>query len=308
MSWEIEIDQVELRKKIHQLYGGSGEGGISQSGRSPNVLLFETSRGQENGYIHDGPLDENGDSYYYTGAGRYGDQQFIPGRGNDAVLRHQEQGRTLRLFKEVSSRPSKVRYLGKYRLDQAKTHHFDEAPDRRGDPRNVIVFHLCRVDLSPKLDDQERTERESRVEEIDLEAHTVETFTRNLGESAEATRHEAELRDRYVEWLKRRGHTARSKRIPLSEAGRGVYLTTDLYDVESDELVEVKSSAARHYVRLALGQILDYARYVKTAQRAVLLPTRPSDDMIGLLGKYHVGCIYQDTLQPGEFHREDPSS
>jgi hypothetical protein len=306
MSWTIKVGEIHLRQKIHELYGGSGEGGISPSAKSPNVLLFETSRGIENGYIHDGPMDADGESYHYTGAGRYGDQQFIPGRGNDAVLKHHEQGRTLRLFKEVSSRPSKVRYLGEYRLDQAKSYHFDEAPDRHGDPRKVIVFHLRRADLPPELDDQTGAKEGPLVEDISVEANNAETFTRNLGETVDASREEARLLDRYITWLKVHGHKTHRKRISLPEAGPRSSLMTDLYDVENDELVEAKSSAARHYVRLALGQILDYARYIKTAKRAVLLPTKPSRDMIELLSKYNVACIYEIANTQGEFDRVDP--
>ncbi len=58
---------------------------------------------------------------------------------------------------------------------------------------------------------------------------------------------------------------------------------TDLYDLATDELVEAKASAGRTYVRAALGQVLDYSRYLDPKGRAVLVPTYPGDDLADLL-------------------------
>jgi hypothetical protein len=49
--------------------------------------------------------------------------------------------------------------------------------------------------------------------------------------------------------------------------------------------------------RLALGQVLDYGRYVKqevpAMRLAVLLPDRPTDNLIELLQDHEIGCVVQ---------------
>lgn len=52
-------------------------------------------------------------------------------------------------------------------------------------------------------------------------------------------------------------------------------------------------------VRLALGQILDYGRYVEGSRLAVLLPDAPTDDLVGLLEQHDIGCVIETT--PGNF-------
>ena len=60
-------------------------------------------------------------------------------------------------------------------------------------------------------------------------------------------------------------------------------LYSDLADVTQNILYEAKGSADRMSVRLALGQVLDYGRYVDGAQLAVLLPEAPAADLVELL-------------------------
>jgi hypothetical protein len=52
-------------------------------------------------------------------------------------------------------------------------------------------------------------------------------------------------------------------------------------------------------VLLALGQILDYSRYVQGVQLVVLLPEAPPADVVELLEAHAVGCVIEG--QPGEF-------
>jgi hypothetical protein len=69
---------------------------------------------------------------------------------------------------------------------------------------------------------------------------------------------------------------------------------TDIFVRETKELVEAKASSSREHLRLALGQVLDYARYVEHTRLAVLVPTRPAQEMIDLLVSHGVGCIWED--------------
>ena len=52
-------------------------------------------------------------------------------------------------------------------------------------------------------------------------------------------------------------------------------------------------------VRLALGQVLDYGRYVQGVELAVLLPGMPAADLVELLKSYQIGCVVEDN--PGQF-------
>ncbi|RGC66165.1 hypothetical protein C5N14_25345 [Micromonospora sp. MW-13] len=108
--------------------------------------------------------------------------------------------------------------------------------------------------------------------------------------------------DRYVGVVTAEGGTTTRKEIKLPDLGRALY--TDLFDGGRAELVEAKSSAARHHVRLALGQLLDYARYVEHNSRAVLLPSHPGSDLVALLHSVNVACIYEQ--EGGGFIRLDP--
>ena len=48
-------------------------------------------------------------------------------------------------------------------------------------------------------------------------------------------------------------------------------------------LYEAKGSAERMSIRLALGQVLDYGRYVEGSRLAILLPEAPAADLVELL-------------------------
>jgi hypothetical protein len=130
------------------------------------------------------------------------------------------------------------------------------------------------------------------VFDVPIEAHyTVQYQTRPRTDSATATRHEAELVMRYQRWSRTNGYRVTGKSILLP--GRKNPLRVDLYDLDNSELIEAKASTERDTVRLALGQILDYARYVPHERRAVLLPNRPDADLVDLLSSHAISCIFE---------------
>ncbi|SCL57472.1 hypothetical protein GA0070617_3534 [Micromonospora yangpuensis] len=116
-------------------------------------------------------------------------------------------------------------------------------------------------------------------------------------------RPEAELVRRYLDWLV--GESGRVvPRHRISVPGVKGYLYTDIFDAFSFELIEVKSSARRNSVRLAIGQLFDYARFVSYRSLAVLLPARPESDLCILLASLGISCIYENEI--GKFVRDDP--
>ncbi|MGZ4542224.1 MAG: hypothetical protein ACXVXI_03655 [Mycobacteriaceae bacterium] len=56
-------------------------------------------------------------------------------------------------------------------------------------------------------------------------------------------------------------------------------------------------------MRTALGQVLDYARFVDHRSKAVLLPVRPPSELIDLLAAHDVVCIWE--RDAGDFERSD---
>ncbi|MEU2605991.1 hypothetical protein [Streptomyces albus] len=112
-----------------------------------------------------------------------------------------------------------------------------------------------------------------------------------------AIRHEAELTQAYKAYLDSSGHQTGAFQIKVK--GLTSTLRTDLYDATDHVLYEVKGSNSREDVRMALGQILDYGRYVKMPEhegepkRVILLPAAPTPDLYALLDRYEVGVVYR---------------
>ena len=91
-----------------------------------------------------------------------------------------------------------------------------------------------------------------------------------------AQKREARLLDRYRLWLERKDRALASVRYQA--------LQCDGYEEAKQNLIEAKSSASREHIRMAVGQLLDYAYQGKTRLRepkkAVLLPKKPTKDSL----------------------------
>lgn len=148
-SWTFEPGDLTTRSEVKDLYGGSIFGGIEPSRRTANVMVYsDPSQGEQHGYNYDGWDRSEREVFHYTGEGQVGDQD--PGAaGNGAILRHDSDGRALRLF-EVASRQRSggklQRYIGEFYIDPDDPWRFEDAPDRNGDTRKVVVFRLLAVE------------------------------------------------------------------------------------------------------------------------------------------------------------------
>ncbi|WP_329174653.1 hypothetical protein [Streptomyces sp. NBC_01477] len=129
------------------------------------------------------------------------------------------------------------------------------------------------------------------------EAFSTKLSLRAAAAATIAVRHEALLTQAYKAHLDAAGH--RTGAFQIKVKGLTSTLRTDLYDATDHVLYEAKGSSSREDVRMALGQILDYSRYVKSAEhegeptRVILLPGAPSPDMYALLDRYDVGVVYR---------------
>jgi len=113
--------------------------------------------------------------------------------------------------------------------------------------------------------------------------------------SGTAVYNEAQLVSRFQTFLESHGHAVERYRI-TTPAG---VLYTDVADTSNAVLYEAKADADRMSVRLALGQVLDYGRYVQGTKLAVLLPRMPSADLVELLKNHLIGCVVESS--PGQF-------
>lgn len=68
---------------------------------------------------------------------------------------------------------------------------------------------------------------------------------------------------------------------------------TDLYLVDTADLIEAKRSAEQRYAREALGQLLDYATHcTQPLNRLTALPAVPTPSDVRLLHAYGIDCLY----------------
>lgn len=113
---------------------------------------------------------------------------------------------------------------------------------------------------------------------------------------------EAELVRRYRTWLDPDGTRLRGMVIPVD----GSLLRVDLFDPQRNLLIEAKAAVTRNHVRQAVGQLLDYQRYLSPGPAlAVLVPTEPSQDLARLPHVLGIDLIWEEN--EGFTHRASKS-
>lgn len=299
VKWDINVGEEVKRKELHAIYGGAGWGGIEPSAKTPNVLIFTyPNRIDEHGYNFDEELEDG--SFKYTGDGQEGDQDPNIG-GNKALLEHRKKGRSLRLFEE-SDRNTYVRYVGEFELGDAEP-EVRRAPDRNGDERDVLVFHLLPVGQTKQLTKQKKPAALATVVRQHSEKNTEESHTRKISASTTvATRQEGQLQKKYENYLRLKGFDVDTFMISIPESNAP--LRVDLVDFTNQKIIEVKAGLTRGYVREAIGQVLDYVFQLKRIRNevwkpAILLPGKPSTDLIALIDSLNIELIWeeQDSFQ-----------
>lgn len=291
-DWTLKPGDTVERVKLHADFGGRTQGGIGPSSKSPNVFVFtDPASGEQYGYIDS--WREDG-AFHYTGEGQRGDQQMKS--GNKSILEHDEDGRALRVF---SGARGTVRYEGEFQLDHDEPWYTTDAPETDTDEtRSVIVFRMRPKDTDPKppkskLDSVAAT---PGTEEVPVEEQwTEKAFVNPSREPYEAERREQKLVTAYKAYLEREGHdVCRLKIVPPGEAKP---LFSDLYDRTTGTLVEAKGTVERGAIRMAIGQLLDYRRFVdgggpKTL--AVLVPSAPRPDLLRLLAAESIAAVWPE--------------
>lgn len=122
---------------------------------------------------------------------------------------------------------------------------------------------------------------------VALEAYNTYDMSPAVASASIRTRDEAELVNRYAEYLRSQGHDVDGRLIA------GVF-RVDLYDYSENTIIEAKSTIEREAIRMAVGQLLDY-RFSDPATShhlAVLLPSMPPGNAIEFLRSLSIRLIY----------------
>ncbi len=290
-AWDLKPGDTIERKQLHQRFGGRTQGGIGPSAKSPNVMVFtDPVAGEKHGY-YDGWMPDG--YFHYSGEGQYGDQRMIS--GNASILNHKVEGRALRVFKGARGL---VTYLGEFEIAADDPYYEADAPETNDGPiRKVIVFRLRPIDAEP----QDPTSRLGRlletadgagpVQSLPLEQQLTEKmFVEPNREAYEAERKESKLVAALADYLRTKNHqVGRHQILPAGET-RPLY--TDVYVEGLNLLVEAKGSVTRENIRMAIGQLADYSRYLDNPVKAILVPSRPRADLLDLAASQDCTVIW----------------
>ncbi|MEU2229523.1 restriction endonuclease [Streptomyces vietnamensis] len=288
IEWDLAPGDVIERKQLHAKYGGRTQGGIGPSAKSPNVMIFtDPIAGEKHGY-YDGWMPDG--LFHYSGEGQFGDQRMLS--GNASILNHEAEQRALRVFQGARGH---VTYLGRF---AAAGWYEADAPETGGGPlRKVIVFKLRPLDTPAQRPGTKLgrllAEQQEPVTEIDIERlETEKMFVDPDREPYEAERRESKLVLGFSAYLRGKGHQVHRHRIlPRGETRP---LLTDLYVPDLDLLIEAKGSVTRENLRMALGQLLDYNRFVRAKYLAILVPSKPRKDLLELADTARQAVIWPE--------------
>jgi hypothetical protein len=290
-TWELLPGASIQRVVMHKDLGGSRQNGIAPSRQSPNIFVFsDPTAGERHGY-YDGWLGDG--CFHYTGEGQRGDQ--VMKAGNAAILNHRAEGRALRVF--MGARGF-VTYLDEFEVDDVEPFYRTDAHETNNGPRReVIVFRL-----RPKL--IEPPEPTSKLAEVLIgparkdvpveQQHTEKAYVSPTSEPYESDRREQRLVLALEKHLRGLGHEV--VRQQLRPPGEARPLLTDLFDATTGTLVEAKGTVERGAIRMAIGQLADYKRFLGEGQPkrlAVLLPSEPRHDLCDLLISQGIDLIYE---------------
>ena len=122
---------------------------------------------------------------------------------------------------------------------------------------------------------------DSRVTIVPPEDCKVVEYATTPSTGSTARRSESVLVKDFERWLIADGHEV--QRLLIRPIGESDSLVTETYDVTGGVLYEAKSKADRATIRLGIGQLLDYLRFVDDVKGSLLLPLEPSYDLRSLI-------------------------
>lgn len=282
-EWSLEIGDTVRRRLLHQQYGGGQQNGISTSSRTSDIFVFTNpSRGSRYGYDLLEGLQPDG-SFAYTGEGTSGHQEFT--RGNKALLNAADEGRIIRVF---NAAPPYATYVGAFTTGDPVC-SFHELPGEDREARRAILFNLVPLDARPWL--LAPNPGQLRMLKPQLgEWHPPDASDLNVIVDATqlppgdrvVSRVEFQLQADFGRWLTDRGTPPSRLKLPVA----GAIIEPDMYVEAEGWVVEAKKSTGREYVRMAIGQVLDYTHNARGLDARVspmiLLPGHAEADLAEL--------------------------
>lgn len=170
-------------------------------------------------------------------------------------------------------------------------------------PSNALAGTESEINVGDELDPALPGAAGVSVTPTSVEAAITDSIARKGTPPTVAERREHGLVRSYERFLVSAAHVVASHTYTFPTGQR---LKSDLVDETDHELVEAKGQVTRDNIRMALGQLLDYRRFeTGLASTAVLLPHKPSDDLIDLVLTSGSAVIWQngadkfDRLEPG---------
>ena len=289
-TWPPEVGEKRTKFEFHasQFEGrpvkGNRNAGITTCLGEDELLVFMGVRGQDSGYEHDGFLPDGRVSY--TGQGQVGNQRLHDG-ANAQVVEFSRAGKPTRFFVQVEEN-APYEYLGLARLDEEP--EWKRGKDRNDDERDVVVFTFRflekRDDHSRWLVEHPAPVRSSEQDWVPPDDTEVEVAPSGGG-VAERTEHT--LQKDFGNWLRAAGHQVKRTTIEGQHP--------DLVDRTDGLVIEAKGSASRPAVRLAIGQVLDYADAFRRAgeplEPAILLPAKPDQARVELALGLGISVFYR---------------
>ena len=240
------------------------------------MFVITAPQGETHGYIYDGWSDTDG-FFHYTGEGQVGDQQMT--QGNRTIRDHEVEGRDLHVFE---AHGTELTHVGQFRYHDNRQADAHQAGS--DEPRKVLVFRLEQLTGNRTGPTRTRLDRlgQERIKEVPVEQYLTETtLIEGDREPYESERREQKLVRAFTESLERNGHeVCRLQFHPREEAAP---LFCDIYDKTTRTLYEAKGTVTRAAVRMAIGQLADYGRFVDpNCARAILVPEEPRPDLLAL--------------------------
>jgi hypothetical protein len=180
------------------------------------------------------------------------------------------------------------------------------------DPNKAADNRICRwlrrqlqldeYAAGPSSEDQPPSGTNKKVAKIvPPDTNDEPYFVMSRKQSRIARRREAKLVKQFLVWSEGKGNRIEgAMRYPgqFSEGKRTGQPCCDLFDADQNLLIEAKSEVDRHHIRMAIGQLADYAHLHRTngnpdPRRAILLPSRPEDGLESLLNSVGIVAIWR---------------
>jgi hypothetical protein len=145
------------------------------------------------------------------------------------------------------------------------------------------------------------TKSRRRARPVPADVNDEPRYVTSPEQSRSAERLEAKLVKRYLAWVAKDGRLIEGAlRYPVGFEGEKStgQPCCDLFDAQRNLLIEAKSTTDRHRIRMAIGQLADYAHLhrkcgLKSPKTAILLPAKPSKDLGDLLDSLNIAIIWQ---------------